>query len=140
MLRQGWDDGFCTAVHLAVQLSTGRFRIAVAGHPPPAQFHAGSGQWQLLEATGTALGVSERGEWPAVTGLLERGDALLAYTDGCVERPSEDIYTGIDRLLGAAYRQVLSGFSGAALQLLGTNTGSRDDRAVTLLARGPQAT
>ncbi|MHB2022657.1 MAG: PP2C family protein-serine/threonine phosphatase [Mycobacteriales bacterium] len=135
LLRQGWDDGFCTAVHLAVSLPTGAFRIAVAGHPPPAQFHAGSGQWELLEASGPALGIAEQGEWLPVTGRLLAGDALLAYTDGCVERPSEDIYTGIDRLLGAAYRQVLSGFSGAATKLIGTNTGSRDDRAVTLLVR-----
>lgn len=136
LLRQGWDDGFCTAVHLAVELGTGEFSIAVAGHPPPAQFHAGSGQWRLIEASGPALGVAEAGEWVAARGRLERGDALLTYTDGCVERPAEDIDTGIDRLLGAAYRQVLTGFAGAAMQLIGSNTGSRDDRAVALLVRG----
>jgi serine phosphatase RsbU (regulator of sigma subunit) len=135
LARQAWEEGFATAAHLWIGLADGTYRLSLAGHPSPAHFHAGSGQWQLLEGSGPILGIIQGGSWSVTSGRLLAGDALLFYTDGCVERPSEDIDTGVDRLLGAAYRQVLSGFAGAAQALLATNLGSRDDRAIALLWR-----
>lgn len=135
LTRQDWIDGFATAVHLWVRLADGRFSLSLAGHPSPAHFHAGSGEWQLLSAPGPVLGVPSGGGWSTADGTLLPGDALLFYTDGCVERSTEDIDTGVDRLLGAAFRQVLQGFAGAAQALLATNVGSRDDRAIAILWR-----
>jgi serine phosphatase RsbU (regulator of sigma subunit) len=135
LLRQGWDDGFGTAVHVALGLDTGEYQLAVAGHPPPAQFHAGAGEWRIIATAGPLLGVTESGPWPTVTGRLEGGDALLMYTDGCVERTREDIDTGIDRLLGSAYRQVLTGFAGGASRLIRAGGTARDDRAVAWVWR-----
>jgi serine phosphatase RsbU (regulator of sigma subunit) len=136
LIRQAWEDGFGTAVHVSIDLTDGSYRLALAGHPPPAHFHAGSGEWRLVEAAGPVLGLGEPASWEPATGRLDPGDALLLYTDGCVERSREDIDTGIDRLLGAAYRHVLAGFDGAATRLIATNLGSPDDRAVALLWRG----
>ena len=34
LLRQHWDEGFATAVHVLVHLDTGEYSIINAGHPP----------------------------------------------------------------------------------------------------------
>ena len=34
LLRQDWDEGFATAVHLHLDLRTGDFELRTAGHPP----------------------------------------------------------------------------------------------------------
>lgn len=138
LLRQQWDEGFATAVHLAVDFATGDYRIASAGHPPAAHFHAGSGRWELLEGEhGPALGVVEGASFPARTGRLDRGDALLLYTDGMVETPGRDLALGIDRLMGMAEQLVRrGGFSGGAQWLVdAAGTGESDDRALVLLWR-----
>ncbi|HVA59492.1 MAG TPA: PP2C family protein-serine/threonine phosphatase [Mycobacteriales bacterium] len=137
LLRQGWDDGFGTAVHVAVTLASGDYALSVAGHPPPAEFHAGAGDWRVLESSGVLLGVTDTAFWPVQHGRLDAGDALLLYTDGCVERSHEDIDTGIDRLLGNAYRQVLQGFAGGAARLLEAGGDAHDDREIVWLWREP---
>ena len=138
LLRQSWDEGFATALHLAVDLVTGDFRIAGAGHPPAAHFHAGSGRWELLEGEqGPALGIIETDDYPTQRGRLLRGDALLLYTDGLVETPGRDLGLGIDRLMGQAERLVQrGGFTGGADRIIdSTGTGQTDDRALVLLWR-----
>ena len=58
LLRQPSDEAFATAVHLSLDLQTGRFSIGNAGHPAPVQFVAGSGRWSVLtSAGGPALGL-----------------------------------------------------------------------------------
>jgi len=137
LLRQGWQDGFATAVHVALDLASGDFTVLNAGHPPPVQFVAGSGTWHLLEGHGTALGVDPSAAYPEHHGQLARGDALLLYSDGVVEQPGRDIDVGIDRLVGQAERLVTRGFSRGARRLVDTGrTGASDDRALVLLWRG----
>ncbi|HZV25528.1 MAG TPA: SpoIIE family protein phosphatase, partial [Acidothermaceae bacterium] len=57
LLRQGWSEGFATAVHLVVDLSTGNYVVESAGHPPAVHFVKGSGTWRLIDSEGTVLGV-----------------------------------------------------------------------------------
>src|SRR4051812_18026522 len=38
LLRQAWDEGFATAVHLHVDLVTGDYELRSAGHPPAIGF------------------------------------------------------------------------------------------------------
>jgi hypothetical protein len=138
LLRQRWDEGFATAMHVCVNLTTGEYRLASAGHPPAAHFHAGSGRWELIGGeTGPALGVVATEHFPAHTSLLQRGDALLIYTDGLVETPGRDLSLGIDRLMGQAERLVRrGGFKGGAARIVdGTRTGENDDRALVLVWR-----
>jgi hypothetical protein len=132
--RQEWVEGFATAVHVVLSLGDGAFRVAGAGHPPPALFDAGSGRWSLVEAGGPALGLLSEVSYEPVTGRLERGDALLLYTDGLVEIPGRDLAVGTDRLLGAAERLVTRGFEqGAEALIASVPTGAADDRGVVLL-------
>ncbi len=136
LVRQGWDEGFATAVHLAIDLPSGDFIVASAGHPPAAHFTAGSGTWQLLDVEGTALGIDATAVYELHKGNLGHGDALLLYTDGLVERPGRDITVGIDRLLGEAERLVPRGFRRGARRLLDAlRAGESDDRAVVMIWR-----
>jgi hypothetical protein len=136
LVRQGWEDGFATAVHLAVDLRDGQYLVGSAGHPPAAHFAAGSGTWQLLDANGTALGVMPDATYDVIRGTLGRGDALLLYTDGLVERPGRDITVGIDKLLGEAEKLVPRGFRRGARRLLDAlRAGEADDRALVMIWR-----
>lgn len=136
LLRQRWDEGFATSVHLAVDLRTGDYLLQSAGHPPAAQFRAGSGFWSTSGAEGTALGVLPDASWQVERGRFGRGDAMLLFTDGIVEVPGRDLTVGIDKLLGEANRLVISTFAGGADRLVGAVAPqSVDDRALVLLWR-----
>ena len=76
LLRQEWAEGFATAIYLVVDLGTGMYQVRSAGHPPAVHFHAGSGQWRTLEATGGLLGVFEKDDYVPAEGALHPGDAL----------------------------------------------------------------
>ncbi|MDX6258015.1 MAG: hypothetical protein QOJ11_4349 [Frankiales bacterium] len=136
LLRQGWDEGFATAVHLVLDLDTGAYTIESAGHPPAVQFVAGSGRWAVAEVEGIALGLVSWATYDRLDGRLGPGDALLLYTDGVVELPGRDLALGIDKLVGEAERLIGRGFTGGAQRLLtAMRSGASDDRALLLLWR-----
>jgi Stage II sporulation protein E (SpoIIE) len=132
------SEGFVTAVHLALDLTTGSYVISSAGHPPAAHFESGSGRWRLTQARGIVLGVVPDLRPGAEHGLLRQGDALMLYTDGLVEVPGRDIDVGIDRLLGEADQLVTAGFSGGTarlMQAMREGVGVTDDRGLVLIWR-----
>lgn len=136
LLRQEWMEGFATAAHLTLDTTTGRYAIRSAGHPPAARFHAATGEWELAEATGPALGLLPGAQFAPAVGRLGSGDALLLYTDGLVEVPGRDLSVGIDRLLGEANRLILRGFDAGAERLIrSVAPTAADDRAAVLLWR-----
>lgn len=137
LLRQHWNDGFATAIHVALELDTGRFSVSGAGHPPAVKYWAGSGQWQVMDAAnGPLLGVLHNPAFPRSYGQLLRGDALLLYTDGVIETRFRDLTVGIDRMLGEAERLVSEGFTGGATRICAASLAGRsDDRAVVLIWR-----
>ena len=135
LLRQGWDEGFATAVHLTVRFDTGAFEVRTAGHPPAVQRTAGDGRWKVLASEGPLLGLIEDADFTAATGTLRHGDAVLLYTDGMVEEPRRDIELGIDEMLGVAEHLFRNSFDGLA-ERLAAKVGSRDDdRALLLVHR-----
>src|SRR5262249_48282324 len=135
LLRQEWSEGFATAVHLAVDLTSGEYEARTAGHPPTVQFHAGSGRWTPHWTEGPVLGLVSEAEYTVYRGRMLSGDALLLYTDGLVETPRRDITYGIDKLLGEAERLVKFGFEGGADRLVKSIDSKADDRALFLLHR-----
>jgi hypothetical protein len=141
-LRRGkTPEGFVTAVHLSLDLASGEYVIASAGHPPAVHYDGASGRWRLTAARGIVLGVIPdlRGApTEAEHGVLQRGDALLLYTDGLVEAPRRDIDAGIDRLLGEAERLLTQGFrtgAPALVEALQRGGGGSDDCALVLIWR-----
>ncbi|GAB3037172.1 hypothetical protein GCM10011376_31780 [Nocardioides flavus (ex Wang et al. 2016)] len=135
LLQQDWDEGFATAIHLSLDLASGRYDIRSAGHPPAALRHAGSGRWQVLQSEGPILGLIDGAEFPAVSGEMRHGDALLLYTDGMVETRTRDIALGIDRMLGQAERLLRGQFEGGATRLIEALGSRNDDRALLLVHR-----
>jgi hypothetical protein len=137
LLRQGWGEGFATAMHVAMEFESGQFSVGAAGHPPAVKFCAGSGLWQILDGgKGPLLGVLDGAAFPRLTGQLKRGDALLLYTDGVIETRTRDLSAGTDRMLGAAERLMSRGFAGGASRICAAPlAGETDDRAVVLIWR-----
>lgn len=135
LLRQSWAEGFATAVHLSIDLTTGVFELRSAGHPPAVQLNSGSGRWRVHETEGPVLGLLGDAEFAVLHGTLQRGDALLLYTDGLVETPKRDISLGIDKLLGQAERLLRDGFERGANRLIDRVEATDDDRALLLLHR-----
>lgn len=135
LLRQDWDEGFATAVHLSLDLDSGGYEIRNAGHPPAAHRVAGSGRWQLRSEQGPALGLLDGVDFPVVAGELRAGDAIMLYTDGLVETPDKDIGLGIDRMLGQADQLLRGDFTGGAERLIRALGSRNDDRALMLVYR-----
>lgn len=137
LLRQHWDEGFATAAHVQIDLITGEYAVSTAGHPPAVQFAAGSGRWRAASgSSGPLLGVFPDAKFVSEHGRLERGDALLLFTDGIVEKPGQDLAVGIDKLVGEAERLVAHGFRHGAHRLIERVAATyNDDRAVVLIWR-----
>ncbi|WP_234343571.1 SpoIIE family protein phosphatase [Streptomyces sp. NRRL F-5123] len=73
-----------------------------AGHPPPVLMRPDGSSCFLDQATDPPLGVRlEHVPRPQATVEYGRGDTLVLYTDGLIERRHEDIDVGLDRLVDA---------------------------------------
>lgn len=136
LLRQNWDEGFATSIHLVLDLESGDYELLSAGHLPALQLNAGSGVWEEKTGEGPLLGVYDGAQFDPVKGSLRPGDVLMLFTDGLVEASGQDLSEGMDRLTGEADRYVSSGFEGAAWHLIETVAKDvNDDRALLLLCR-----
>jgi Stage II sporulation protein E (SpoIIE) len=142
MRRGSATEGFVTAVHLALDLTSGEYVLSSAGHPPAAHFEAAASRWRLTRARGIVLGVVPDLHGAAAEqerGVLQRGDALMLYTDGLIEAPGRDIDAGTDRLLAEADEMLTIGtFKTGAPALVTTMQqviGGSDDCALVLLWR-----
>ncbi len=136
LLRQGWEEGFATAVHLDLDLRTGDYSIANAGHPSPARYTFGRARWTVLDgARGPLLGVVPGAYFPRQSGRLDRGDALLFYSDGVIESRGRDLVDGIDRMLGVAAMSVLGEGDVASDVCESARSGEDDDRAALAVRR-----
>ena len=97
------EDRVVTAVVGTITPSTGRVVMSNAGHPPPLVVRAdGSAtfcpmQRTLLIAAGLSGSLRPRDEI-----VLERGDSLIMYSDGLIERRGEVITHGMERLADTA--------------------------------------
>jgi hypothetical protein len=136
LLRQKWEEGFATSVHLVLDLESGDYELLSAGHLPGVQLIAGTGRWEEKAAEGLMLGVQDGAQFGGVKGTLRSGDVLMLFTDGLVEAAGRDITEGIDRLIGAADHFVPEGFRGAAWLLIEEVAKDvNDDRALLIISR-----
>lgn len=138
LLRQDSDETFATAVHVLVDLESGRYDLTSAGHPPALVWSPAEGAWHADQARGMALGIVAMPELHTTSGVLAPGDALMFYTDGVVESREADLDAGVAWLQSEAAQAIVPGFDGAADRILRRVRGSDDDRAVLIIERQPE--
>ncbi|MCD9877895.1 PP2C family protein-serine/threonine phosphatase [Streptomyces guryensis] len=108
-----------------------------AGHPPPVLLHP-DGSWQMLDqATDPPLGARPDHVPRPQAGLsYSRGDTLVLYTDGLVERRGEDIDASLARLTDVLAQHgtlAVEELADGLLANLGVTGGSRDDIALVVV-------
>ncbi|MFF1356114.1 SpoIIE family protein phosphatase [Streptomyces sp. NPDC058297] len=108
-----------------------------AGHLPPALLHADATVEFLDDATDPPLGARlVHTPRPQAETAFEDGAALVLYTDGLVERRSEDIDTGLTRLADCLTRNASAGaerLADAVLAELIPRGGNSDDTAFVII-------
>jgi hypothetical protein len=131
--EHGEETG-ATCLYALYDPASRRCRLTSAGHLPPALRHP-DGRVEFIDVPGgMMLGVCQA-RYPAVDKQLPRGGVLALYTDGLIERPGQDIGTGMARLartLATSPARSLDQLCDSVLASLGTD--ARDDIAL-LLAR-----
>ena len=140
LLQEETEERYLTACYVRLEpLPDGHeVVIGLAGHPEPIVLRA-DGRVETVGRPGTLLGAFEHVRLEDEHVRLERGDALVLFTDGVTERHRDDDFFGADGLVA-----LLSGLAGAtADEIAGAveqavvdydDTASRDDLAV-LVAR-----
>lgn len=103
-----------TAVKVVLDLEQGTATYSSAGHLPPLLQHCDGRVEALDQALGPPLAATEAaGTRPQATARFGPGARLVLYTDGLVERRTEDLTDGIDRLV-----RCLSGHPGLSAEAL----------------------
>ncbi len=91
-----------TLTYAQLQLASGELRYACAGHPPAVLVGpAGEAPRTLWDGRSPPLDAYRHGAGPRAEAAcrLAAGTSLLLYTDGLVERRTQSIDDGIERLL-----------------------------------------
>lgn len=135
LLRQDWDEGFATAAYVTLDLRSGDFTACSAGHPPVLRYCAERDDWHVVGGRcGPVLGVDEEARYEAYEGRLERGDALLLYTDGLIEAPRVDLDVGLCHMIATLAALRGEGFEGLAERMCSSApSGDHDDRGAVLI-------
>jgi GAF domain-containing protein len=109
MLAEFGDDQFVTLAYLLADPTHNELLVANAGHPAPILLRADSSVEELPSADGGPLAIGE-GRRRRHRVRFDPGDTVLIFTDGLIERRTEDIDAGRRRLSAA-----LAGLSDADL-------------------------
>ncbi len=91
---------FATMAVAILDPMTRTLSVGSAGHPPVLLRRAGGEVIRLGEGSGPVLGPLTGASYTESHQHIDRGDTLVLYTDGLVERPGMDIETGIGRAEG----------------------------------------
>lgn len=136
MFARQQSDQMVTLSYLLADPASDRLLVGNAGHPPPLLLHRDGTCTQLPFAEGPPLGVEPWTERHAPVVPLGPGEAVIAFTDGLIERRGEDITVGQERLARAVGR--LDGAdvaTGIAELVAEVGDPSRDDDVAVLVAR-----
>jgi serine phosphatase RsbU (regulator of sigma subunit) len=106
---------FCTLHYITLDLNTGNVASANAGHFPAIRLHEDE-TGTFGDASGPPLGVVEGARWSETMSTLQRGEALLLYSDGIVEARQGEALRNADEYIEfgiAGIRKALGGEPGA---------------------------
>jgi len=127
-----------TMVYAVADPGLDQLQVINAGHPPPVLL-AADGQIELLEHPSTLILGVGGGQRAVRSAEFRRGDRLLLYTDGLVERRGEDADSALARLITALQTPPaadLEEWLSAVVEELRDPTRD-DDVAALLVARDP---
>ncbi|MFG2586545.1 PP2C family protein-serine/threonine phosphatase [Streptomyces malaysiensis] len=126
-----------TVANAFVDWNTHCIAYSSAGHLPPALLRSDCTVEFLDRATDPPLGARlKHGPWPQATTPFTEGAYLVLYTDGLIERRSEDIDTGLARLADSLTRHCgaeAETLADALLTDLLPSTGISDDTALVIV-------
>ncbi len=136
LLQQNWEEGFATAIHLSLDLRTGDFECAAAGHPPAAQRAAGSGRWTVHPSGGPALGLVElTRSSPSCTARCGPATRSCSTPTAWSRAAAATSGSALDRMLGQAEQLLRGEFDGRRPRLMDQLGSRNDDRALVLVHR-----
>lgn len=115
VLRREHPDVFVTAFVAAYDLRARRLQYTLAGHPAPFVRDARGGIRRLAQAN-VPLGIAELDDIESHVETLERGDLLVAFSDGLIET-THDIDEG-ERRVAAALAHAAFAICSAPARLL----------------------
>jgi len=92
------EESFITIFYGVLDPVTRTFTYANAGHEPPVVYRRASGDADLLDVTGCALGLRLGCIYGQRSIEFGAGDALLMYTDGITDARRRDQFFGVERL------------------------------------------
>jgi serine phosphatase RsbU (regulator of sigma subunit)/anti-sigma regulatory factor (Ser/Thr protein kinase) len=102
LLLEAGSENMATMIYGVLDVETGEFRFASAGHPPPLLITA-TGHARFLESQhGPPVGSLPTARYSEGSALIEPGTTLLLYTDGLVEDRATPLEEGLRRLREAA--------------------------------------
>jgi PAS domain S-box-containing protein len=143
VIQQRSDNMFCTVCFVRAKPSASGVRLTVCcgGHPLPFVVRA-EGTVEPVGAPGTLLGIFPDPELRDRAFDLNRGDAMVLYTDGVIEEHAPGAVFGTERL--ASLLESCAGLDAKAIAgsieraVLGFQPGSpRDDIAILVLRVRP---
>jgi anti-sigma regulatory factor (Ser/Thr protein kinase) len=136
LLRQLEPGRTATVTYLVLDPHGGSLTVSAAGHPPPL-VQAPGGEPKLLELPGSVpLGATRHVRYEDEEVEVEPGSLLVLYTDGLVERRSESLEDGLERLIATvrAGDDELEHLGDALVDVL-LPSGPGTDDAALLMAR-----
>jgi serine phosphatase RsbU (regulator of sigma subunit) len=142
--QESTDGLFVTLWYGRLNTQTGELTYVNAGHNPPIQYHAASGEWTLLSRTGIPLGILPGSPYTQEQTRLQPGDFVILYTDGVTESLNSDkTEFGLERLLGvikqnhAASAEQLATAIETAVNRFATASRPSDDFTLLIARRLP---
>jgi serine phosphatase RsbU (regulator of sigma subunit) len=128
-------DQLVTMIYAVVDPVRHELTLANAGHPAPVMLRADGTLESLLQPEDVLLG-ADGSNRPTATVPFLPGDALLAFTDGLIERRDEHLDTGMDRLLRACHQLGSGPLHQSLVELIETvHDPTRDDDLAALVLR-----
>lgn len=103
VLRERGASLFITAICASLTVSTGRLRVANAGHEPPLLVRHDGSPILPLEGSGPLLGAFAALDLVETVTSLGPGDAVVLYTDGVSEaQDAAGGFFGLERIVATA--------------------------------------
>jgi PAS domain-containing protein len=127
-----------TALVAFVHPDAGDMVWATAGHPPLAVVRDGAAELLRHNSVGYPIGIDNRWEGRDQLDALDGLEALVAYTDGLVERRHESLSVGFERLmsaLGNTRQRSAQHWCDHLMKTLRRDTEAIDDACVVIVRR-----